>query len=311
MDYSKWDKVVDSDDEEDVKQPAAATLRQSMDAEDRERRLTLQEEIGEWLLRQQHYLRKEEHEPQHRSSGLRQHSSHLSETPKMVIPYRKMNRDENKVLAMLIAVSDFEEGETNLTRHPELLDLVRHHRWLEDDPGTLELLCRIHSSVMRRCGNPGVTETSEDRKMRDRLLSGINTLAAPKRAKCTGGLLDLLTKICTPETEAAKDLRKKWQTKEFAKDALFDSLFPDLRQYSDEEKADDSMWEIWLLLILIVIIIIGVAAFIYFAGPLSAGGRNATRSLNATLTTTTTTVAQAMQGPSAAPPPGGPVKVEL
>ena len=33
---------------------------------------------------------------------------------------------------MLMVLSHFEEGGTNLTRHPQLLDLVRHNRWLED-----------------------------------------------------------------------------------------------------------------------------------------------------------------------------------
>jgi len=29
-------------------------------------------------------------------------------------------------------LSHFEEGETNLQRHPQLLDLVRQNRWLEE-----------------------------------------------------------------------------------------------------------------------------------------------------------------------------------
>lgn len=280
MDYSKWDKVIDSDEEEEKKIRGSSTMRESLQREERENRRSLQEQIDEWLKRQMHLLRKEENDPSNRSTaGMRHHASphHMSDTPKVTIPYRKVTNEEREVLAMLIAISEFDEGETNLTRHPELLDLVRHHRWLEEDPGALELMCRIHNAVMRRAGTPGFAESAEDGRMRDRLLCGINSIAAPKRAKCPGGLLDLLTKICTPETEHAKELRKKWQTKEFAKDALFDSLFPDLRSYSDEDKADDSMWEIWLLLSLIVIIIIGVVAFIYFAGPLSAGTRSTGR----------------------------------
>ena len=33
---------------------------------------------------------------------------------------------------MLMVLSHFEEGETNLQRHPQLLDLVRQNRWLEE-----------------------------------------------------------------------------------------------------------------------------------------------------------------------------------
>ena len=37
-----------------------------------------------------------------------------------------------QVLSMLMVLSHFEEGETNLQRHPQLLDLVRQNRWLEE-----------------------------------------------------------------------------------------------------------------------------------------------------------------------------------
>ncbi|CAE7253111.1 unnamed protein product [Symbiodinium microadriaticum] len=51
---------------------------------------------------------------------------------------------------MLMVLSHFEEGGTNLTRHPQLLDLVRHNRWLEEDPGAMELLCRVHNYHMKQ-----------------------------------------------------------------------------------------------------------------------------------------------------------------
>merc|ERR1712187_315025 len=118
----------------------------------------------------------------HSSSRLDRYDGGL-ESRKPLAPYRQVTKEELKVLAMLIAVSDFEEGETNLTRHPQLLDLVRHHRWLEEDPGTLELLCRVHNAHMRRSGEQkGIPESSQDWRMRNRVLCGINTLAAPKRA---------------------------------------------------------------------------------------------------------------------------------
>ena len=41
-----------------------------------------------------------------------------------------------EVLSMLMVLSHFDEGETNLTRHPQLLDLVRQNRWLEELSGT-------------------------------------------------------------------------------------------------------------------------------------------------------------------------------
>lgn len=38
---------------------------------------------------------------------------------------------------MLMVLSHFEEGETNLQRHPQLLDLVRQNRWLEETKNKL------------------------------------------------------------------------------------------------------------------------------------------------------------------------------
>merc|ERR1711933_296439 len=160
--------------------------------------------------------------------------------------------------------SHFEEGTTNLDRHPQMLEMCRHHRWLEEDPGVLELLCRIHNASMRKAGSDShrTEDDPSEGKMRSICMSGINTLAAPKKCNCPGGLLELVSQICTPTTDEGRENRKKWQKKEFAKDALFDSLFPDLKQYSDEEKSEESMWEIYLLLALIILIIGGIIAFI-------------------------------------------------
>jgi len=263
VDYAKWDKLdADSEEEPEIRKPLAA----SFDEEDHERSRGLQEEVNQWLKREIMTLRK---------------GPEGSSVPELKrqepLPYRKVTKQEREVLAMLIAVSHFEEGQTNLTRHPELLELVRHHRWLEEDPGTLELLCRIHNDVMRRSGERHAPkESPHDVRMRNMLLSGINTLASPKRAECSGGLLELITRICTPENEAARDLRKKWQKKEFAKDALFDSLFPDLRNYAKEDSSNESMLEIWVFVILIVLLVGGIALFFVFGPSLSSSGQAST-----------------------------------
>merc|ERR1719198_1188290 len=163
-------------------------------------------------------------------------------------------------------MSHFEEGDTNLDRHALMLDLVRHHRFLEEDPGTLELLCRVHNHVMKDGGEHGRQtrefEDPESHRMRNMVLSGINTLSAPKRSKCPGGLLELFTLICTPETEDAKEMRRKWQKKDFAKDALFDSLFPDLRQYADDNMDDGLGSDFWIIVVLGLLAIVGIIAFI-------------------------------------------------
>merc|ERR1712037_355969 len=63
------------------------------------------------------------------------------------------------------------------------------------------------------------------------------------------------------------ELRLKWQKKDFAKDALFESLFPDLKKYSgkDGSDADGGWWEIWLML--------GIMVFIIFCGGFALHGK--------------------------------------
>lgn len=246
MDYSKWDALADSDDEESGDTRPAS---QSLHDESQERRRAMQRDVDAWLKRQIYKLQKEGDGPP-RARGLPPLTS-----------WRRVTPDERSIIAMLVATSHFGDGETNLERHPEMLDLIRHNRWLETDPGSLELLCRVHHQVMRN----EKTERPEDGRMREMLLGGINTLAAPSRCSCPGGLLELITQICTPTDEDSREHRRKWQLKEFAKDALFDSLFPDLRRESEPDEADSSA-DMWILGFLAVLAFMGVAvlAILYF-----------------------------------------------
>mmetsp|Transcript_40140 Transcript_40140/g.93247 ORF Transcript_40140/g.93247 Transcript_40140/m.93247 type:complete len:281 (-) Transcript_40140:61-903(-) len=251
-DYSKWDNIRDSDEEDESK----ARQPEPFDSEEVEKVRKDQELVERWLRKQITQLQRGE--VAHRPPELRE-----------LAPYRKATKEERQVLAMLIVISHFEEGKTNLDRHPQLLELVRHHRWLEEDPGTLELLCRVQQTAMRKGkggdGDGGATiqEDPEEARLRDMCMSGINTLAAPKKAKCVGGLLELVTLICTPATDNARELRKKWQKKEFAKDALFESLFPDLRNYQDEISQDMGMKEVWVILAVLFLLIIVVFLIMY------------------------------------------------
>eukprot|EP00439_Symbiodinium_sp_Y106_P065613 s1072_g10.t1 len=88
-----------------------------------------------------------------------------------------------------------------------------------------------------------------------------------------GGLLEVVNMICTPTTKSAKELR------EFGKDALFDSLFPDLKQFKEEYDSKGGWWEVWLMLGFIVLLFVGLGALMYLTAPLSKQN---------TVTTTTT-----------------------
>jgi hypothetical protein len=280
-DYSKWENLKDSDDEEEASKPSW----QSNEV-DHETILQQQEAIDQWLRRSIQDLNREEQRG-NRNEGAYRAPPELSEA----IPFRKVTKEERKVLAMLVLVCHFEEGSTNLDRHPQMLDLFRHHRWLEQDPGALELLCRLHNASMKRGGDDPdrghhsrVHESPEDARMRNMLMSAINTMAAPSKAECPGGLLELVNMICTPGTEHARELRLKWQKKEFAKDALFESLFPDLKKYSgkDGSDADGGWWEIWLMLGIMVFIVISVVVLLYMARAGSAPPPGVSNTTNTT-----------------------------
>jgi len=268
--YDKWDAIVDSDEENEKRQSRC----KSYELEAAEGRRQLQAEIDSWLRRQINKLPRDG-DP----TTKRLHQSMPELARSAPTPIRAISKSEREVLAMLIAVSHFEEGDTNLDRHPLMLDLVRHHRWIEEDPGSLELLCRVHNHVMKE-GEHGrhAMEDPEHQRMRDMVLSAINTVAAPKRAKCPGGLLELFTQICTPENEESRELRRKWQTKEYAKDALFDSLFPDLRQYADGNMDEDDGWgsDFWIIIVLGLLAVVGIIAFIvlYYNGVMTPSARS-------------------------------------
>eukprot|EP00930_Biecheleria_cincta_P095277 TRINITY_DN87255_c0_g1_i1.p1 TRINITY_DN87255_c0_g1~~TRINITY_DN87255_c0_g1_i1.p1 ORF type:complete len:288 (+),score=73.60 TRINITY_DN87255_c0_g1_i1:48-911(+) len=273
-DYSKWDKLVDSDDEVEEVPRKADENREQFDE------LLRAEQAGaeQWLRRNIALLKKTEEEPKYS-----RHDAHAA--PELLknsqVPYRNVSRDEIRVLAMLLVITNFEEGETNLIRHPQILDLVRHHRWLEGDPGTLELLCRIHNLNMKQTDDKhrppaGSPEAELDFKHRSMCLCAINTLAGPEKAKRSGGLLELINLICTPATPEAHELRLKWQKKEFGKDALFDSLFPDLKQYKDTQSTDNDWWEIWLMLAFIILIIVILGFLMVYGLPLTGSNTSTT-----------------------------------
>lgn len=272
-DYSKWDKLQDSDEEPEPSRPEP-------EREELEQFRADQEIVEQWLRKQLLQLKKAEEAPRPGEPGgpYRPPEPGGFRPPELsqryeLAPYRKCSKEEFKILAMLIVISHFEEGMTNLDRHPQMLDLVRHNRWLEEDPGTLEFLCRVHSQAMRKGGGGGpggagpsggatLQDSPEEMRLRNMCLSGINTLAGPKKARCPGGLLELVTLICTPASDSARELRKKWQMKEFAKDAIFESLFPDLKKYNEEEK-DSGMKEVWVVLAVLVLFILVVLLILF------------------------------------------------
>merc|ERR1719352_1686336 len=136
-DYSKWDKLEDSEEEERSKEKASSSAYN----EDQEEARKLQEDVDLWLRRSIAKLGRDR-EDFKRPPELREHVQH-----------RQVTKEERKVLAMLCVLSHFEEGTTNLDRHPQMLEMCRHHRWLEEDPGALELLCKIHNNSMKKSGS--------------------------------------------------------------------------------------------------------------------------------------------------------------
>jgi len=257
VNYEKWDKIAESSDEDE--EEAVARTKESIHSEEIARRIELKEGIERWLRRQVQRLPRDGEDGAPRSAEKRP-----------PVPIRKLTDEERRTVAMFMAMTFFEEGETNLERHADLINMVRQHRWLEEDPGTLELMCRVHHNAMRQSDK--ATEGSEDRTMREMLMCAINTIAAPKRCGCAGGLYELCTLICTPSDDKGKECRKKYQKKEYAKDALFDSLFPDLRHFAEDEKDDDSS-DFWIFLVMGILAIVAIVAMVLLYNNIPRGPR--------------------------------------
>eukprot|EP00747_Dinoflagellata_sp_TGD_P180932 gnl/TRDRNA2_/TRDRNA2_34199_c0_seq1.p1 gnl/TRDRNA2_/TRDRNA2_34199_c0~~gnl/TRDRNA2_/TRDRNA2_34199_c0_seq1.p1 ORF type:complete len:358 (-),score=77.16 gnl/TRDRNA2_/TRDRNA2_34199_c0_seq1:72-1145(-) len=254
LNYGKWDGVGDGDSSEEEERKERE--RVAFEEDEKTAHRQIKDEIDSWLQRQ--IARLPQQDP----------AREMEMAP--LTPWRRVTRDERQQLAMFMAICQMEQGETNLDRHPQMLEIVRHNRWMEEDPGALEVLCRVHHQVMKDSSN---TPESEDARMRELLVSAINTLGAAKRCKFEGGLLQLVTAICTPQCDRDRELRKLYQKKQFAKDTLFDSLFPELKRYKDggdlSAPPDSGAEMIWLFLLTILM---AVAVFAFVG--LSYGGND-------------------------------------
>mmetsp|Transcript_102049 Transcript_102049/g.304527 ORF Transcript_102049/g.304527 Transcript_102049/m.304527 type:complete len:292 (-) Transcript_102049:46-921(-) len=215
--YSKWDKLEVSDDEEE-KQTKERQQRLSAQAEEMEKYVEVRDEVERWLKRHLTRMRRElGADP----SCPELHASGISP--------RFPSDEERRALAMFIAVVHHEKLKDNLSRHHDIMNIARQNRWIEEDPGTLELLCRLHRGLLQVNKDGERSISSDDQKMEDKLISAINILAAPPLAGCPDGygkIFELFAMIGDPKSEKAWDVKAKYMKKEYAGDALFNSMMP-------------------------------------------------------------------------------------
>lgn len=190
-DYSKWDKLEDSDDENQQRdsqnRSKTATKTAVVTEEDRE----LQDSVDRWLRQQILNLPSDLFD-----SGL-----------------AKPSAADRRTLARFLVVNHFEDNSTNIVRHRDIVDIMRHAIWLED-VSALQFLCCLHR-LASQLWDP------HDYSVRMMLYSAINTLAAPKLGiEPPGHILDLFAVISDPETPQQWALRERYQKKEFAKTAI-------------------------------------------------------------------------------------------
>lgn len=253
MDYSKWDKLDVSDDEKDEYMSTSAMKERQ---EDMSNRVDFKGRIDRWIVKRMHRLA----EKKRNEFGVQGYvDTEHDISPTDTITPRKVTKEERQTLAFLLAITEFKEGETNLDRHVAILDHFRQHRWLEEDPGTLEFLCQLHGKILDE------DKADDDPVIRRALLCAINTIAAPVRAKYANGIREFISAICTPSNDKERELRKKWQTLDFGRDALFESMFPLLRQYGTEDgsKSDNEFW-FFICLTAVVMIALAVGLYLYY-----------------------------------------------
>mmetsp|Transcript_78246 Transcript_78246/g.162483 ORF Transcript_78246/g.162483 Transcript_78246/m.162483 type:complete len:286 (+) Transcript_78246:52-909(+) len=173
---------------------------------------------------------------------------------------RKVTDEERGVLAMFLAAADTGKNDSKSPHHRLILELAKANKWLEDDPGVVELLCQLLK--LDRDGNnskPGILDPSG---MEEILLNGLNTLAAPSRAGCSKGygkIYEFFALVSNPESQRALDMRAKYSKKEFAAEAIFDSMMP---SKDDHEIGSLLTFSDWCAVGLIVVVF---ALLIYLA----------------------------------------------
>eukprot|EP00429_Kryptoperidinium_foliaceum_P051944 CAMPEP_0176087142 /NCGR_PEP_ID=MMETSP0120_2-20121206/43624_1 /TAXON_ID=160619 /ORGANISM="Kryptoperidinium foliaceum, Strain CCMP 1326" /LENGTH=236 /DNA_ID=CAMNT_0017420981 /DNA_START=84 /DNA_END=791 /DNA_ORIENTATION=+ len=213
-DYAKFDKIVDSDDEQQAPEDEEDRGIQTATEEERIAQLKQQAEIDRWLKAKLKVIF-----PPVDQGG-----------PPELDPWdeiapRKLTDDERQALAMFMVINHFEQFDINIGRHHDILNLARQNRWLEEDPGTIELLCQLQRSITKT----GDTLERSDEQAEAMLVTAINTLAAPPRAGCSAGygkIFEFFALVSDPKDSAGWDARAKYVKKEYAAEALFDSLMP-------------------------------------------------------------------------------------
>mmetsp|Transcript_62388 Transcript_62388/g.115808 ORF Transcript_62388/g.115808 Transcript_62388/m.115808 type:complete len:304 (+) Transcript_62388:49-960(+) len=178
-------------------------------------------------------------------------------------PLRDLSTEERGALAMLMAMGHFEEGSTNLHLHFELRNHVGMHPWLEE-PSIIDLLCRIHASVLHEVREAGINamEASPENEMRKKLVSALNVLAAPGLAKCSGGLREFMPRICTNDPSGeAKAWKEKYHRQDFGKEAIVQSLCADLGSQTEERNA--LCWLVFYAAVIVLLLVLTVVAGYY------------------------------------------------
>lgn len=242
-DYSKFDNILDSDDEDEAVQKKAEEKERRQQAkaeEERSRHTERRIDIDRWmkprvtrLLRDAH---PEDGPPELDALG--------------ALPMRSVTNDERNTLAMFVAVTHCGRNDTNIERHHDIMNLARQNRWLEEDPGTLELLCQVHRLALKEASEVGAMSDA-NQEMSEMLISAINTLSAPSRAGCKEGygkIYDLFAMISEPVTKNHWDIRERYTKKEYAAEALLDSMAPNLND--DSEESNGAI--IWCLVALVI-----------------------------------------------------------
>eukprot|EP00971_Amphidinium_carterae_P041016 805511-Amphidinium_carterae.1 len=101
------------------------------------RRRDRQEQMSRWLKDMIAGVQRDE------TGGKRDYQS-----PSNKRPFRKVTREERDALAMFMVICyTGSDADTNLSRHAEMTRIILDHKWMQDDPATLELLCRVHLRV--------------------------------------------------------------------------------------------------------------------------------------------------------------------
>ena len=202
LSYSKFDHIVDSDDEDNESKARDALLIDK---------------------KQRHHFERDAELTQRFTAHLREHLK-----SKYPVAHRKL-------VARFIAISDRGAERSNVYRYSDMTALIQQRTAELLQRSSITMLCELHKALLEGIKDPENKESAQATEART-VMEAINTLEA---CLTEGAPTKLFEALCSPSSsDAAFKLRERYEKQEYAKQALMRHLFGD-KEFEEFSKGRD------------------------------------------------------------------------